>query len=214
MKYTSRLGSIQLGKCLVNKKAFTLIELLIVVAIIAILAAIAVPNFLEAQMRAKVSKAKAEQRMLANATEAYRVDNNFYMPYPLWGGHASFRYTNALTTPIAYISHADAVIDLFVDQEMVNVANARYGYFSDSKARNDPTWALKMRNMRGDGWSQTEELIYVFTSGGPDGEALKFDFGGLQFDELRIYVPYNPTNGTISTGDLLRFGPANPPYNE
>ena len=45
--------------------AFTLIELLIVVAIIAILAAIAVPNFLEAQVRAKISRAKADMRSLA-----------------------------------------------------------------------------------------------------------------------------------------------------
>ena len=60
-------------------KGFTLIELLIVVAIIAILAAIAVPNFLEAQTRAKVSRAKADMRSVATALEAYYVDNNKYV---------------------------------------------------------------------------------------------------------------------------------------
>ena len=62
------------------KKAFTLIELLIVVAIIAILAAIAVPNFLEAQTRAKISRAKADMRTLATGLESYAVDNNKYPP--------------------------------------------------------------------------------------------------------------------------------------
>jgi len=57
---------------------FTLIELLIVVAIIAILAAIAVPNFLLAQTRAKTSRAKADMRTVATALESYRVDNNRY----------------------------------------------------------------------------------------------------------------------------------------
>ena len=57
------------------QSGFTLIELLIVVAIIAILALIAVPNFLEAQTRAKVSRGKADLRSLAVAVEAYRVDN-------------------------------------------------------------------------------------------------------------------------------------------
>lgn len=47
--------------------AFTLIELLIVVAIIAILALIAVPNFLEAQIRSKVSRAKSDLRSIATA---------------------------------------------------------------------------------------------------------------------------------------------------
>ena len=46
-------------------RGFTLIELLIVIAIILILIAIALPNFLEAQMRAKVTKANSEIRTLA-----------------------------------------------------------------------------------------------------------------------------------------------------
>ena len=59
-------------------RGFTLIELLIVVAIIAILAAIAVPNFLEAQVRAKVSRVKTDMRSIATAIESYMIDNNDY----------------------------------------------------------------------------------------------------------------------------------------
>lgn len=62
-------------------KGFTLIELLIVVAIIAILAAIAVPNFLEAQIRSKVSRSKNDMRSIATALEAYFVDNNTYVAH-------------------------------------------------------------------------------------------------------------------------------------
>jgi len=68
------------GKCLgvvtSESRAFTLIELLIVVAIIAILAAIAVPNFLEAQTRAKVARVTADMRTMTTAVELYRIDNN------------------------------------------------------------------------------------------------------------------------------------------
>jgi prepilin-type N-terminal cleavage/methylation domain-containing protein len=63
-----------------RREGFTLIELLIVVAIIAILAAIAVPNFLEAQQRAKVARVKADMRSIATAVESYTVDNNRAIP--------------------------------------------------------------------------------------------------------------------------------------
>lgn len=102
-----------------NKKiaGFTLIELLIVVAIIAILAAIAVPNFLEAQVRAKVSRSQADMRSQAVALEAYFVDYNQYtrdsdssLDTIGQGATASVAYTDLangivqLTTPISYIT--------------------------------------------------------------------------------------------------------------
>lgn len=56
-----------------RKKGFTLIELLIVIAIILILIAIALPNFLEAQIRARVTKANGEMRSLATALFDYNT---------------------------------------------------------------------------------------------------------------------------------------------
>ncbi|HPA45329.1 MAG TPA: prepilin-type N-terminal cleavage/methylation domain-containing protein, partial [bacterium] len=60
------------------RRAFTLIELLIVVAIIGILAAIAVPNFLNARVRAKIAKVDSDQNALSKALEMYLLDNNSY----------------------------------------------------------------------------------------------------------------------------------------
>ena len=61
-----------------NSKGFTLIELLIVVAIIGIIAAIAIPNLLNAIDRGKQKRSMADLRSIGTASEAYAVDNNFY----------------------------------------------------------------------------------------------------------------------------------------
>jgi type II secretion system protein G len=89
-----------------NLKGFTLIELLIVIAIILILIAIALPNFLEAQIRARVTKAKGEIRSLAIAMDSYFLDFKAY-PAETEGdfGRPRGEFGHAwLTSPIAYIA--------------------------------------------------------------------------------------------------------------
>ncbi|MBI1784595.1 prepilin-type N-terminal cleavage/methylation domain-containing protein [Candidatus Sumerlaeota bacterium] len=106
-------------------KGFTLIELLIVVAIIAILAAIAVPNFLEARVRSQVSRVKADQRSYGTAIESYYVDWNEYpndlirLVDPNQATNTPYYYANGgpdgfileellwpLSTPVSYITDA------------------------------------------------------------------------------------------------------------
>ncbi len=105
---------------------FTLIELLIVVAIIGILAAIAVPNFLNAQAKAKISRSYSDIRSISTAVESMRIDKNVLLVdywdddtevgqdrlrdefHGVGGTHNSRGGTTGvlapLTTPVAYMS--------------------------------------------------------------------------------------------------------------
>ena len=59
---------------------FTLIELLVVIIIIGILAAIAIPVFLNQRQKGYDAQAKADARNLATLEETYMTENNFYNP--------------------------------------------------------------------------------------------------------------------------------------
>ncbi|MCG3198002.1 MAG: hypothetical protein GHCLOJNM_02496 [bacterium] len=90
-----------------RRRGFTLIELLIVIAIILILIAIALPNFLEAQIRARATKAKGELRSLGIAMEAYNLDFKTYPPETEGDCYSRPRSSVGhfwLSSPIKYIA--------------------------------------------------------------------------------------------------------------
>ncbi|MBN1866040.1 prepilin-type N-terminal cleavage/methylation domain-containing protein [Candidatus Sumerlaeota bacterium] len=190
-----------------TRHSFTLIELLIVVAIIAILAAIAVPNFLEAQTRSKVSRAWSDMREIAGGVTAYAVDHNHL---PLDGDDAdvpgSIPYDQKawfprLTTPIAYMTSVpndpfhtikhppDMMTDiLFPGDPLFPYAYLTEGGFYPNPMRpSQPVHAGRPSK-------------YGITSLGPNRI---FDSAR----ELGIDDIYDSSNGTVSVGDLVRYGP-------
>jgi type IV pilus assembly protein PilA len=88
-----------LAKMMRKNEGFTLIELMIVIAIIGILAAIAIPQFSAYRTRSYNSAAEADLRNAATAQEAYYVDNQTYKadPNALLGSTYGF-YTSAKVT--------------------------------------------------------------------------------------------------------------------
>ena len=72
------------------EQGFTLVEIMIVVAIIALLAAIAIPNLLRARMTSNDALAKATLRAISTAAESYSSANNGNYPGDM----------NSLTTPV------------------------------------------------------------------------------------------------------------------
>ena len=185
-------------------KAFTLIELLIVVMIIAILAAIALPNFLEFQTRAKVSRAAADMRSIAVGLEAYAVENGVYPNLNIIYGatHPNGKLIHRLkpvTTPIAYMTTLPN--DLFnpgID-DMSRDGHDIYTYAESVSG--GPAFVTDYASLS----PNPQGIKWMLLSYGPIQDASDFP----DYNPAIMYweTPYDPTNGTVSIGCIQRFGP-------
>lgn len=183
-----------------QRGGFTLTELLIVVAIIAILMAIAVPNFLGAQTRTRVVRAKAEMRLIGQALAAYAVDHGAYPPP---AGNGSGGRLFRLSTPIAYMHHPKRR-EPFRDEGLFR--DPPYGYHG----RNDLV-NISWNNDGAPGVFSGVAIVYwyVLRSSGPDNDRNGGGASALNdFPSIQDFVDfiYDPSNGTISTGDIWRWG--------
>lgn len=169
-------------------KAFTLIELLVVVTIIGILSGIAIPNYLNSLVKARMAKAESDMNAIRIAIESYHIDNN---KYPSW------TYTNGehknpvklrlipLTSPIPYMSTIP--IDPFLSIWEYKAYDT-YDYvdaWSSITYKKDTILDISFRCSE-----------WRLSSAGPDG---KVTFGSS--------FSYNSTNGIRSIGDIVLTGP-------
>jgi prepilin-type N-terminal cleavage/methylation domain-containing protein len=205
-------------------KGFTLIELLIVIAIILILIAIALPNFLEAQQRARVTRAKGNLRSMETAVMSFRTQYGYYYADFNDPSRATMFSRNHKIPSLSPcpINPSGDLPDGGLDwSEMSN--SDRFTYYSqgvhcplttpikfiDPGSTVDP-WGdgsvpigMDSRWVGPDSENITAGMKYVaYFVAGPNAIQGEWRRGCEVQNGIGIGCVYNPTNGTKSKGDL------------
>jgi type II secretion system protein G len=199
-----------------KRSAFTLIELLIVVAIIGILAAIAVPNFLNARTRAQIARVEGDLKAISTAHEMYKIDTGKYIRYPIGVSLTDPVILNHLTTPVGYVNGGALVDPFYESYERDNDGNkARYYYMNTLEDWVRAKFSLYNMGLgRYRGGPLPGGYVYWIGSAGPDlnnnGDQPPQDGyrrSGVLAGPSDQFIDYDASNGIISSGDVVRLGP-------
>ncbi|MCX7011723.1 MAG: hypothetical protein NTW86_03995 [Candidatus Sumerlaeota bacterium] len=189
------------------------------------MAAIAVPNFLEAQVRSKVSRAKADMRSIATAIEAYSADWNrpmlrqgelarakccsvgaFYNAQP--EGTVQRASHAMLTTPVAYMT--SILNDPFTEKGTKNWNTGGGGRTSGVYGIQSFGAGCFETDYPGSGHFKAWRMGYTWAlcSRGPGrnnrGNIVNLVTGTMSGAQNEEHYVYNPSNGTVSMGWILR----------
>jgi prepilin-type N-terminal cleavage/methylation domain-containing protein len=209
-------------------RGFTILELLIVLMMIAILAAIAVPNFLEAQVRSKIARSRIDQASVAHALQCYYADNQQYLPIradiierlnttPPPQGPAQYDYRPdapseelltfysnlddpllALSTPVAYLTNA-FVGDAYAAPPNWQEPGFRSGFGYLNFTELDGPASLRR---------------FALISPGPTYNVQDFTPLATFATDPHHWPEYDPTNGTVSFGKLSHWGDRDQPLHQ
>jgi len=151
----------------------------------------ALPNFLEAQARAKISRVVADMRTIVLALESYNTDNGRY-PEDYAADRPHDYGMDRLTSPVAYIT--EVPLDGFG------------GYYDEERG-------LQVRSFTLGAEPDQRPVRWAMASVGPDREDTTsplFEYPGYSPHIWEnpasgyIYIRYDATNGTMSAGDIIR----------
>jgi len=181
-----------------GKIGFTIIELLVVVAIIAMITAIAVPNLMSTNIRAKIKGINSDMEGIAIALEDYRIDNEDY--------------------PHQYDSNYDKIATAtpFTEDNARGLGKLVYPTTSDSTPvylTSIPKDPFNTNEEPGGGYysyfttGDSTPTSWALVSYGPDKDGDITNYDGAKNAVNNGTNLYNPDNGITSGGDIVITGP-------